>query len=76
MASSLPPLFIVFNAASGSADSDRAMARVHELLNAAGQPHEILAVRGNDDLTRTPCAPCTPPAKRTAAWSPPAATAR
>ena len=53
MASSLPPLFIVFNAASGSADSDRAMARVHELLNAAGQPHEILAVRGNDDLTRT-----------------------
>ncbi|AVO34834.1 diacylglycerol/lipid kinase family protein [Ottowia oryzae] len=53
MASSLPPLFIVFNAASGSADSDRAMARVHELLNAAGQPHEIRAVRGNDDLTRT-----------------------
>ena len=52
MASPLPPLFIVINASSGSTDSERASARIHELLEAAGQPHEMLQVRESDDLTR------------------------
>ncbi len=52
MASPLPPLFIVFNASSGSTDSERASARAQELLKEAGQPHEMIMVRGADDLTR------------------------
>ena len=52
MAAPLPPLFIVFNAASGSADAQRAYARIDELLTAAGQPHEMIRVCSGDELTR------------------------
>ena len=48
----LPPLFIVFNASSGSADSEQASARVHQLLTEAGQPHEMIVERGAHDQTR------------------------
>ena len=52
MASQQPPLFIVFNASSGAADSERASARIQALLTEAGQAHEMTLVRGSDDLTR------------------------
>ncbi|MDO5087706.1 MAG: diacylglycerol kinase family protein [Comamonadaceae bacterium] len=46
----LPPLFIVFNAASGSQDALAASARVAELLQAAGQPHVLHLVRQAPEL--------------------------
>ncbi|MFD1709200.1 diacylglycerol kinase [Ottowia sp. GY511] len=52
MALPSPPLFIVFNASSGGADAEQASGRVGDLLTAAGRPHEIIRVRGDEELTR------------------------
>ena len=48
-----PPLFIVFNATSGSEDAEAASRQIAHRLSGAGQPHEMFPVERGTDLGAT-----------------------
>ena len=55
LSSQAPPLFIVFNAASGSSDAAQTCATIAAVLDAAGRAHHILTVEAGQTLPELAC---------------------